>query len=315
MVRLLSFPVTSLGKISPASSASPSRLLNVSSQHHYVTSSSSKTRPHFCYLLVSCFTPGYFNNISAYDIPKSMTSLDLFNDDVKFRGINTPRGNVMVSCDLLTPSTRIAKMSDVYSSRSVELDNNESPDPYLLPTVSRPTTSRDNAILRHGEALAMVHRKASSTVPADRSPNKHVELCSTEPNLCLPASVSSTQTRDEMAIAATQSPNLHGKAESACCYAPKSNCRVRILPISEQPMATTTTGYSNLRSEGYVLDENNKPIPSYMSTNAIRARRLILKCDLPHIKPNRKSRYIRQRASVCEAGQHSKRPKLMTIAE
>ncbi|KAK2590984.1 hypothetical protein QQS21_011320 [Conoideocrella luteorostrata] len=100
---------------------------------------------------------------------------------------------------------------------------------------------------------------------------------------------------------------------AASPYSTELDSAVKTSPTVKRPVNTTATSCYDWSRHGSMPSDKNQPIPSYMTPESIRARNILLKCDLPSknsttgtLEPPLPVKHV----SFYETSQSSKRQKL-----
>lgn len=168
------------------------------------------------------------------------------------------------------------------------------------PSPSSTTSSSSNpdtgAPAGGDEYQTSVSPKASSSTFWDTLPWNETAWCSTGQEPYLPAPMDYGQPQGELPVAVP--PHIT-----------EINGPGRILPTTARPINTIAPVYVNGSCNCQMLSDNNQPLPCYMTPEAIRARNILLKCDLPSKEPttdnDRPRRHVKH-VSFSETSQSSK---------
>jgi len=207
--------------------------------------------------------------------------LALYSPDVgAYHEVETPKGSVMVSADLLTPSSNEYDEDSgtpSYSSESTEAI--ASPPSNASSRIPGYHTPSHDGVETHIQPISAAYHEVptfGSTSPLNsqtRRPEKH-RLETLEKLSCGPTQF----------VATTQ----------ACNVPDQEPLGPGILPFYVNPHTTLSTPYQQthpirtaspngdcLAPGNCSFEGTNQAIPSYMSPEAIRARNIILSCNLP----------------------------------
>ncbi|EXU95741.1 hypothetical protein X797_011196 [Metarhizium robertsii] len=231
--------------------------------------------------------------------------------------IETSQGSMVVSSDLLMGSRAVADASlaaisypndEVNSSTSLEACLSSS-------TLTSPNVLRDGVVSVQAESQVVRYPEPNGVEYHAPSHYKDGENWAIDPQLCESGFLDYVQSQGELSIPTSQLSDNTQDME----YLPLDtrNCVgfPRPPPTSRQPTLLTPSGVLNDRSSSSETpshDGSSSNIPSYMTPNAIRARNLILSCNLPRrsSKTSGHVRNVKRRVSVSEDFWPSKRQKL-----
>ncbi|KID96914.1 hypothetical protein MAJ_07054, partial [Metarhizium majus ARSEF 297] len=231
--------------------------------------------------------------------------------------IETSQGSMIVSSDLLMASRAVAAASLAsISDPNDEVNSSPCPEARLSSsTLTSPNIVRDGVVPVQAESQVVGYCEQSGVEFHAPSHYKDGENWAIDPQLYASDFLDYVQSQGELSIPKSQ---LSGNPQKMECLALDTSKRVgfpRPPPTSRQPTLLTPAGVLNDRSSSSETpshDGSISNIPSYMTPNAIRARNLILCCNLPRrsSKITGHVRNAKRGASVSEDFWPSKRQKL-----
>ncbi|GAO18901.1 uncharacterized protein UV8b_02773 [Ustilaginoidea virens] len=184
----------------------------------------------------------------------------------EFYPVDTTKGPVLVSSSLL-PIPRPVRPPQCLGAATASWPSTTSTSPATPDADSaQPTTDLPPAYLGQGpDAPAVAHGGSASWT--------HHGCCYSDTRCCEP-------TQPESLSPALSDGPLDGQAQEGAVARPEWPCDDRSVCGAARG---STTSWSRQMSTA----EEAQPVPSYMKPNAIMARALLLKCDLPSIGPSR----------------------------
>ncbi|KID86064.1 hypothetical protein MGU_06756 [Metarhizium guizhouense ARSEF 977] len=231
--------------------------------------------------------------------------------------IETSEGSMIVSSDLLVVSRAVTNASLAsISDTNDEVNSSTSPEARLSSsTLTSPDVLRDGVVSVQAESQVMRYPEPNGVEFHAPSHHKDGENWAIDPQQNASDFLDYVQWQGELSIPTSQ---LSGNTQDMEYLPPDtSNCVgfPRPPPTSRQPTLLTPPGVLNdciSSSETPSHDGSISNIPSYMTPNAIRARNLILSCNLPRrsSKTSGHVRNVKRRVSVSEDFWPSKRQKL-----
>lgn len=197
-------------------------------------------------------------------------------DNSEFDGIKTPQGKVMVSTNLLVASCNTTDES--WRLLSYQNQHTKGIMPATYPTVIKASPNLPGYVAPVGTGPLPLSCPGAGIAPFGS---------------CSPVETSKARPANAPAYSTDLDVAMDTIPSSPCQYKMSYNSTGRALPAPWHPRCATSAlapKSHSMAPEAGLVQNDNEPIPSYMTPQAIRARNIILACPIRTKRPNKVAR-------------------------